>query len=434
MSDALTPLRQVYGLEPASGPETPEHEGLRALRDALDAQPPLAPPADVLDAVLARAAEPRDVLAFESDAQAAALAPVLDALDRLPRPSPSDSVVAAIEARAAQAVGSLAAVRHVYEDAPAPAAGTRAAVESDVLRQSRDAVERSLRSRPQARPSQSVVDAVLARAAEAQAQEESITADSPVEEAVLAQSFQALDRLPRYAPSAAAMDAVMAAAAVPPVPATRPGRPAAPARDRAAAPVRRRPVGVWASAGALALAAVFALTLLPREAAAPEAPAALAVAEQTEPAPQAPAESDAEAATPPPAAPAPTPFSSALAANQSAGGFTPAVERPSSGPSAPAPPPARATPRVAPPTPTVASATPVAALAADAAPLPTWEASDDVRALSLRLQELDTDDLAWDEPAEAFGARAASASGTPGVQAVGATRGRARMIDTNDQR
>ena len=429
MSDALTPLRQVYGLEPASGPETPEHGVLRALRDALDARPPLAPPADVLDAVLARAAEPRGALAFESDAQAAALAPILDALDRVPRPSPPDSVVAAVEARAAEAAGSLAAVRHIYQDAPAPEAGTLAAVESDVLRSTREAVERSLRSQPQARPSQAAVDAILARAAEPQAQEEPVPAESPVEEAVLTQSFQALDRLPRYAPSAAALDAVIAAAAVPPVPKARPARPAAAPRDRAAAPVRRRPVGVWASAGALALAAVFALTLLPREAAAPEAPAALAVAEQAEPAPQPPAETDAEAVTPPPAAPAPTPFSSALAANQAAAAFAPAVERPSSGPSAPAPPPSRAAPRVAPPTPAVASAE-----APAAAPLPAWEASDDVRALSLRLQELDTDDLAWDEPTEAFGARPAAASGTPGVQAVGATRARARMIDTNDQR
>ena len=427
MSDALTPLRQVYGLEPTSGPETSEHQGLRALRDALDAQPPLAPPADVLDAVLTRAAEPRAALAFESDTQAAALAPVLDALDRLPRPAPSDSVVAAIEARAAEAVGSLAAVRHVYDGAPAPASGTPAAIEAEVLRPMLEAVERSLRSRPQPRPSQAVVDAVLARAAEPQVQEEPVPAESAVEAAVLAQSLQALDRLPRYAPSAAALDAVTAAAAVPPTSTDRPDRPAAPARDRAAAPVRRRPVGVWAGAGALALAAVMAVVLLPRDAAQPEAPAALAAAEQVEAAAPAPAVTDAEA--PPPPAPAPAPFSDALAAGGAASGFAAVVERPGSGPSAPAPPaPTRLAPQAASVQPAAASTAP------PSAPAPSWEASDDVRALSLRLQELDADALAWDEPAEVFGTPAPSASGTPGVQAVGATRARARMIDTNDQR
>ena len=442
MSDALTPLRQVYGLEPASGPETPEHDVLRTLRDALDARPALAPAAGALDAVLARAAESHDVLTFESEAQAAALAPVLDALDRLPRPAPSDAVIAAVEARAAESAGALAAVRHVYAGGGAPAAGTAAAVEAEVLHQSREAVERSLVSRPQARPAQSAVDAVLARAAQARRQSEEVPAESAVEDAVLAQSLQALDRLPRYSPSVAALDAVVAAAAVPPVlrasgPKTPASRPAAPARDRAAAPVRRRPVGVWAGAGVLALVAAFALTLLPRQAAAPEAPAPLAVAEQVEPASQAVAEADAEEATPPPADPAPTPFSSAIAAASATAGGAAVTERPGSGPSAPAAPPARtATARpTAPQAAPVAAATPTPRSAAPSstAPAPSWEASDDVRALSLRLQELDEDALAWDEPSEVFGTPAPSASGTPGVQAVGATRARARMIDT-DQR
>lgn len=445
MSDALTPLRQVYGLEPSAGAETPEHEALQGLREVLDARPPQAPPAHVLDAVMARAAESPDALTFASDSQDAALSPVLEALDRLPRPAPPASVMAAVMSRAAQATDSLAAVRHVYEDAPAPATGTPASVEAEVLHQSRHAIERSLMARPQAQPSPDVIEAILARAAEAQVQStiqtEEVPAQSATEAAVLAQSLRALERLPRPSPPAAALDAVLAAAAAAVVPSSAPAveraRPAAPARDRApardSARTRRRPVGVWAGAAAAVMAVAVAVMMWPGGAVQSSDQAPVAVVEQAEPAPAATSAAPAPVASAPDLAPAPStaPSGSALAASAAIAGFVPVIERPA--PSrAPAPRPA-APASVAPRAASVAART-TSAPATPPAATPSWEASDDVRALSLRLQELDDDALGWDEPAEAFGAPAASSvTSTPGVQAVG-VRARARMIDPNDQR
>ena len=425
MPDALTPLRQVYGLEPDARAETPEHSALQSLREVLDARPPLSPPADVLASVLARAAEPRDALTFESEPQAAALAPMLEALDRAPRPSPPASVLARVEARAAQALPSLAAVRQVYADGPAVPAGD--AVEAAVLTQSRHAVEQSLAARPLAQPSPEGVEAVLARAAEAPLRDE-VSAESAVESAVLAQSLRALDRLPRPSPSAESLAAVLAAAA------SRPARERAaapapsrhPARDRAPARSRRRSVGVWAGASVLALAVALAVMLLPSSTPEAEVAGPVALADQAAPAPvQADAAPPAMAAEPP-AAFQTAPSGSSLAASAAIAGLVPVAERlatpPASRPAAP--PPASSPASVSP------SAAPVAAAQAP----PSWEASDDVRALSLRLQELEDDALGWDEPAEAFGAPASALTSTPGVQAVGGIRARARMIDSNDQR
>ena len=438
MSDALTPLRQVYGLEPDLRAETPEYEALRGLREVLDARPPQSPPPDVLEAVLARAAEPPDALTFASDAQAAALAPVLDALDRLPRPAPSASVIAAVEARAADAAGSLSAVRHVYAGAPAPAMGTPASVEAEMLHQSREAIDRSHMSRPQAQPAPEVVDAILARAAEIQTQDEEIPAQSAVEAAVIAQSLQALDRLPRLGPSVAALDAVLAAAAIPPSapPDADRQRPAAPARDRAPARARRRPVGVWAGASALVMAVAVAVMMWPGASVQTEAVASLAVADQAgavESAPAAPSAPAPLRAADPVSQPETAPSGSALAAGAAIAGFVPVVPPPAPRPAAPTPQPTAASQAES-----AASVSRQAASAppptASTGPPPSWEASDDVRALSLRLQELDDDALGWDTPAEAFGAPASALTATPGVQAVGAVRARARVIDSNDQR
>lgn len=439
MSDALTPIRQVYGLDPDAGTESPESRALHVMREVLDARPALSPSPAALTAVLARAAEPADALTYESEAQAAALAPVLDALDRLPRPRPDASVVAAIEARAAQAASSLAAVRHVYAGGQAPASGTAAAVEADVLHQSREAVERSISARPRPRPSSDAVEAVLARAAEARRQSDEIPAASPVEAAVLAQSLQALDRLPRHAPSAASLDAVLVAAATassaPLAPVTDAAP--APAADRAPVRSRRRPVGVWAGASALALAALIAVAVLPRGAAEPDA---APLADVAEAAPERAAETIPEVASAPevmPSNPDPTPLvavapsGSGLAASAAISGFVPVAER-APQPRAAAPTPAAAREPVSSRPSTPPSVRP--ALATAASPTaPAWEASDDVRALSLRLQELDDDALDWDEPVEAFGAPAArSLTSTPGLRSVGTAPARARMID-NDQ-
>ena len=75
-----------------------------------------------------------------------------------------------------------------------------------------------------------------------------------------------------------------------------------------------------------------------------------------------------------------------------------------------------------------------------ARPTPSWDTPDDVRALSLRLQELDeADALAWDDaPAETFGVpRAPSAGSASGLQSVRAgtpARARFRSDSSSTQR
>jgi hypothetical protein len=381
-----------------------------ALAHAFAARPQPRPSEDAVAAVLARAAEPvgpaTDALPAASPVEAAVLGQSLQALDRLPTLRPDASVLAAIEAHAAEASSALAAVRSVYLDAPAADS-----VEAEALRQSRDAVERALASRPRPRPSEAAVAVVLARAAEAAGVEAEPAVDVPaVEGAVLAQSLRALDRLPRPRPAAATLDAVRLAAAT--AGTTRiADRPV----DRAPAlPTRRRvPVGVWAGAAGLLVAALATIVVLPFGGAESDAPVALATAEATEaPAAAEPVTRDAPAVDEPEAAldaTAPAAAGGGLAAASAIAGFVPA--------------PARAEPP--PQQPAASTLQPVAAAsrpaAAAAAPdPPSWEMSEDVRALSLRLQELGSeDDLAWDDvPAEACGQPTPSAGTAPGLQSV----------------
>ncbi len=472
MSDALTPLRHVYDVEPAGAPSPgasghPEHEALRQMRALLDRRPASAPSpravaavearaalvtavldqttavveralsarpqprpsADVVAAVLARAAEPAaDALAAESPVEAAVLAQSLQALDRLPMARPGAAVIEAVEARAAQASAGLDAVRAVYQDAPAVVS-----VEAEVLRQSRAAVEQTMTSQPRLRPSADVTAAVLARAAEASGLDAETVADgSTVEAALLDQSFRALDRLPRSRPSAATLDAVRVAAATAGVSPVRDDRPAA-SPDRAPArPSRRRtPVGVWAGATTFLVAALAAIVVLPLGESS-EVSASLADVAEAEPAgAAAPAAAPLAALEPDPAPadPEPTFAPSPPSTTAAMSGLAAAVQRVAR-PSPPA--------RTAPAEPTqaaLASATP-----APAASTPGWEASDDVRALSLRLQELDGEDaLAWDEaPAETFGVPTSRSVGSaPGIQAVRAgapARARFRSDSSSVQR
>ena len=447
MSDALSPLRHVYGLEPGDpAPDGVEVDVLDEMRGVLEALPRTSPPAGVLGAVLARAAEPAPgPLTAESPVEAAVIDQSLSALDRLPRPSPPAPVLEAVLARAAEATESLVAVRYVYAEGAAPTAGTRAAVEVEALRSTRQAVERSVAGRPQARPAASVVDAVLARAAEASGPDAVVPAQSSVEEAVVAQSLLALDRLPRPAPSAAALDAVRVAAAEATASAARAG--AAPsaspvppavrrAADRSAASgsgsARRR--GLWAGASTLALVALLAVVFRPTaESEPPAAMAEAAVADRDVTSDAAADLAEPEAQRYAPAAPE----QAALPPVASVGGGVAIAS--ASGPalaaSAPAPEPrvrtqapARQEPALTSPAATRPAAPPT--------PPPAWEAPDDVRALSLRLQTLDDEALAWDEPAEAFGAPAPAAlTGTPGVQAVrSGAPARARVLDSPIQR
>ena len=527
MSDALTPLRCAYGMEPAVPPGAPgyaEQELIRGTLAALSAAPP-RPPAEavveavrqraaqasaassdelravryvygeegtpggavevallsqtrgaverafaarpqprpapaVVEAVEARAAEGRPERVVVEDpalvplavavggagtpsAESALLAQSLRALDRAPRRRPDTDAVDAVLAFAASASAStLDAVRYVYDDGARPEGG----VEVALLEQSREVVERALRARPQPRPDASAVDAVLARAAEATAlrADEPTVSDRPlaplalayhlplavdapgggVETALLGQSQAALDRLRPARPSGAVVANVLdraASAARRPAPSDRPAQ-----ADRpAAAPASRRrvPAPVWVGGAALMLAALTAIAVLPglfgRGGAVPAAPAEVAVegpsvapevaAVGVSPEPAAPELNEAPAATAPP--PAPT---------VAAAGFTPVAARLPVTPR-PARVPARTATRPAPET-------------------PAWEAGEDVRALSLRLEEIDrsVDGLAWDEPAEVFGQPAVrpSAASAPGLRTVreGAPPARARIQPADSTR
>ncbi|MDT0631054.1 hypothetical protein [Rubrivirga litoralis] len=528
MSDALTPLRHVYGLEPDGGsaPGAPGHaeqEALRGMARALDAAfaaaPPAPPSAAAVDAVLASAAaasadhatasaavrsaygegpeaggaieaavlrqsrealdravaarpRPRpdaavvdSVLACAAEASSSqpavptqvvadrpALAPLavalggagarsaetallaqsLDALGRVPRPRPSAAAVDAVLAAAAAASSAgLNAVRFVYEGGAAP----DAPVEIALLSQSREVVDRALRARPQPRPSDVAVAAVLARAAEASAERADeptvsdpalaplalayglpLAVEAPAggaELALLDGTQATLDRLRPARPDAAVVEAVLARAAS----ATR--RPAPRADRPAVRPERRRlPSRVWAGGAALVLSALTAVAVFSgvlsdsEQTVAPAASAVVAASGGAASGPELAAVGVEEEAEPP-AAPPPV-----VAAPQLA-----AVAAPQAAPPRPAPAAARRAPAARP-----------------AAETPPWEASEDVRALSLRLEELDrsSDGLAWDEPAEAFGRPGGSPglTSTPGLQSVraGAPPARARIAPTDSSR
>ena len=263
----------------------------------------------------------------------------------------------------------------------------------------REALGRAFASRPQPRPSADAVEAVLARAAEASGVESEPVLEVPaVEGALFAQSLRALDRLPRPRPSATTLDAVRLAAAT----ASAEARPAAdrPARaaDRAPALPLYRRTSVWGGA-ALVMAALVAVVVLPFGGVASEEPLAVPeVAEAADAAPVAVEEPEASEPDVPTPSAAPSP---PLAASAAASGLAAVVER-------------------RPPPPAGAQLASQPTAPPQAAP-PAWETPDDVRMLSLRLQELDAEDaLAWDDaPAEAFGVPTApSVQAAPGIQAV----------------
>ncbi|WP_412060885.1 hypothetical protein [Rubrivirga sp. IMCC45206] len=407
----------------------PEPEGVAAVEAFAALAPALtarqSPSAAAVAAVLARAAEPAgEPLTADSPVEAAVLDQSLAALDQLPRTRPEAETLAAVLAFAAQPSDPLAAVRGVYlGETAAPS------VEGRVLEQSREIVERAFAALPQPRPTADAVAAVLARAAEP-TDATALDARSPIEVAVLAQSLLALDRLPRPRPAAASLDAVRLAAATASAPAAAPVAAPVPAPPATAPAVPnaflQNRFGAWAGGAALVLAALAAVVVLPQG--GPADAETTVVAAVAEPAPvveeAAPAPPEADAAEPVAADPLPRPSSAGTAS--AASGLFAAAERVVPRP-APAPPPAarpdaRAT---TPPTAFAAASTPSARAAtpraAGAAPVPSWEASDDVRALSLRLQDLDdADALAWDAaPAEAFGRPAGTVRGaTLGLQSV----------------
>ncbi len=463
MSDALTPLRHAYGVEPAGPPPASagaarvEHEMLRQMRAALDTRTVHRPDASVVGAVLARASEASSVgeaavpagplaplaaalgLPHEGAGEApsgetALLAQTAEALDRLPRHRPDPQVLDRVTAYAAEASGeALRAVRSVYGEAEAVVPESPSFVEAEVLRQSREVVERTLASRPRPRPDEAAVGAVLARASEASSVGEAAVPAGPLaplaaalglphegagevpsgETALLAQTAEALDRLPRHRPATSTLEAILTQAAL----ASAPARPAARrAADRPAGrPARRRaPVSVWAGGAALLLAALVAVVLFPSASDPGVTPEAVTVADAREPVaaaegdgPQIAADVRDEAEAPAPPAPelsAPEP--PVLTATAAASVASPARRASAALP----PPSASAQPRRADASPTE---TPVA---------PAWDADRDLSTLALRVEKLDreTQRLLWDEPAEAFGEPASRTAftATPGVQAV----------------
>lgn len=469
MSDALTPLRRAYGVEAPVG---------LPLAGADRTGPPGAGGPSGDDAP--SPAETALLLQTRT-----AVAATVAAQNR----QPDLAVVAAILAEAArtsaEALAPFAAVRTLYGE-PATSSGTVA--ETALLAQSRMAVEHAARPH---RPSDAVVSAVLARAADASriapAPDSAVTSPAlaplavayglplaaaarvpaSVETALLVQTRSLLDTAPASAgPSEAAVAAVLARAAARPTPRAAAEQPSLVAADRS--PIRAarsaRRVGAWASGAVLAVALV--VVLLPRSAGAPEAPTVGSSLAGVRPVPSVEradnaADGGAPAASPvadliaaaPASAPvqalAAAPDPSVLAASPA---FTPldvqgpAAPRPSIRVPSPAPPPPVPA-RAEAPLPSSRAAfaqAPTTALASTAVSAEvdkSWDAPDDVRVLSLRLQELRRGNagLGWDASAEAFGAPTTGPTGaTPGLRNVRETvpAGRLRLRtepDTGDR-
>ena len=454
-AQALAAVRSVYG-EGDEGGGAVEVAVLQQSREAVEhafaERPQRRPDAATLDAVLARAAE---AVADEVPADRPALAPLavalggvgapsaesailgqsLDALARAPRHRPAPGALSAVLTFAASASSAdLDAVRFVYEGGERPGG-----VEAVLLEQSRAVVERALVARPQPRPEAAALDAVLARAAEASAQRADepavsdralaplalacglpLAVEAPVggvEVTLLAQTQAALDRLRPARPSGAVVANVLDRAAA----ARRPAR-----ADRpTAAPTSRRriPAPVWAGGAALMLAALTAIAVLPGVFGRGGTPVSDGTATVATTAPTA-APEIAAVGVEPEAAPPADETTAPVAAAPTVASLAPVAARRAVSPR-PAPPRQAAAPSAAPRT------------APDAR---AWETGEDVRALSLRLEEIDrsVEGLAWDEPAEVFGQPVArpSATSAPGIRAVreGAPSARARIQPADSSR
>jgi hypothetical protein len=181
MNDALDPIRHVYdeadGTPPAPG--TPQHaelEWLRTMQSVLDQWPRTRPDAATLDAVNAAAAayalEPLRVAYGEAEAlapddprqrEAALFATMAVVLDHLPRSRPDAETLAAVTA-AAQAA-TLAPLRHAYGEAEGrpPAPGDAQHAEYALLVSTRTA----LNQLPRPRPDAAVISTIVAEAARA---------------------------------------------------------------------------------------------------------------------------------------------------------------------------------------------------------------------------------------------------------------------------
>jgi len=183
MHDVLNAIRRLYGEsgDATSEEMTPEEKAeLAAMADlkaALDQLPPRSPDPSVVDAVVAAAGEAARTDALgpvravygedEGDSESAetrALAEVKAGLDALPPRRPDPSLIDAIVGAASEAAraSALAPIRAVYDEDAEPLTTDAAEAEAAALASMKDVLDQL----PPRRPDPSVIDAVVAAAAE----------------------------------------------------------------------------------------------------------------------------------------------------------------------------------------------------------------------------------------------------------------------------
>lgn len=186
MHDPLNAIRRLYGepgdaaSEELSPEEQAEFEAMADLKAALDRLPPRFPDLSVVDAVVAAAGEAArtDALGLvravygEGDedadsAEAHALAEMKAGLDALPPQRPEPSLIDAVVAAAGEAsrAAALAPIRAAYDEDAESLTTDAAEAEAAVLASMKDALDQL----PPRRPDPSVIDAVMAAAAESSA-------------------------------------------------------------------------------------------------------------------------------------------------------------------------------------------------------------------------------------------------------------------------
>ncbi len=178
MNDGLNPIKHVYGEEPAGTPPVPgtpeyaEFEALRTMKEALDGLPQPLPTANSVDAIKdAAVAETLLPLRHVYGEEVAALNPddarfaeyellrtTKSALDTLPRVSADASVLDAVKMAASAQV--LVPLQAAYGETEAPGTDSEQHAEYVLL----DSMRAALGQLPSSRPDASVVAAVLAAA------------------------------------------------------------------------------------------------------------------------------------------------------------------------------------------------------------------------------------------------------------------------------
>lgn len=382
-----------------------------------------------------------------------------EVLDRMPRPRPDAAVLDAVAAAARDAT-ALVPLRAAFGETPPPASDAPGHAEYVLLQSTLAALD----TLPPARPDAATLDAVKAAATAhalrpvqaAYGEAEPPAADDPqhAEYALLQSTRDVLDRTPKPRPDAGVIAALAAAAkqsAVPPPPTVAPLAPVRPVASRPAAPrpaadrpARILPFGrlpAWVGTAAMlivvASVGIWMLNERPPEGAAPERtaeaqaepdaqdaapPEGAAAPDMAALSPAPPAESFAQAAPPAPLSPAPANAPAPRAAPSprlSAGAGRGEGTRPRA--VVPPPPPVSNEPFDAAAAVVQGEQTTratVASRSADEAAPGAWESGEDVRLLSLRLQQIaeTSEGLGWSAPPAPFG-EAGSGEPLEGVRA-----------------